>query len=393
MKRISVLLLIFCVVNGFAQNEAIERAKQLVSSKKYESAINVLNEVDPKNQDPEVVIAKTEIFLNYFVSSLMHQMFALKDLEENEDIANIRGSEGNFSMFLFMADSILTDLIISHPKNFNLYKTLGNFYHEIHLKYYESWLIPDSAVIRNFSKNYSIAYENGVYDYWSLFGLGYSYINDEDYNKAIPFFEKSIELKNDHPSSHYNLAYSYLNTGQWEKAIESATKAMNLYQIPEYKADAARLVAIAYSELENSEKAFDYYSLSNEYEPSNYYTLKSLLFYKLHFGHEAYKSTTEEFFTLAPENPIIYQDLMELYWHANKPNELIDFLRSQLNNFNDNDLVKGNIHFSMALIHYEKEEFTEAKKNFALSKDFLLNVFEPDHPAFEALDSYLNEIK
>ena len=75
-----------------------------------------------------------------------------------------------------------------------------------------------------------------------------------DYKNAIPYLKNSTELKNDYPSSHYNLAYAYLYTDQREKGIESAKIAMDLYDYPQYKADAIRLIAVTYKELKKIRK-------------------------------------------------------------------------------------------------------------------------------------------
>lgn len=42
--------------------------------------------------------------------------------------------------------------------------------------------------------------------------------------EAIPYFLKSIELKNDLANAHYNLAYAYLFTDDRENALKYAKK-------------------------------------------------------------------------------------------------------------------------------------------------------------------------
>ena len=393
MRNLGIIFLIFCFVNTFAQDEILEKVQKLVDSKKYESALKLLDEIDPDNLNPDIVIKKSDIFLNYFVSSIMHQMFALKDLEENEDLMQIRGSEGNFAMFTFPIDSIIINLIEKNPNNFKLHKTLGNFYHEIHLKYPDRWFIEDAEVIKQFTDNYKIAYENGIFDYWSLYGIGYSCLLNQDYESSVMYLEKSTELNNNYPSSYYNLAYAYLYLDKRENAIENAIKAFNLYEIPDYKADAARMIAVIYNELDNKEKSLEYYNISNEIQPNNYYTLKPLLSLELILNLDSYKKRTNEFILLAPENPTIYQNLMEVYWQSNKQDELIDFFKNQINTFNGENIILGNLYFYIASIYYDKEECQLSKSNFEKSKEIFAKVFNKEHDVFKAIDSYLNEIK
>ncbi|GAB7089700.1 tetratricopeptide repeat protein [Marinifilum fragile] len=392
MKRILSLFLIFNFSLSFAQDNALEKANKLIETKKYESAYQVLNNADPNNEKPEITIAKTNLFLNYFATSIMHQMFALTDLKPDEDIMDIRGKAGNFAMFRFSADSVLINLIKKYPNNYKLKKELGYYYHEVHLKYQGSWLQPDSLLIDQFKKNYLDAYKNGIYDYWSTYGIGYAYLMNKEFKSSIPFFEKSIALRNDYPSSHYNLAYAYLYTDQRDKGIESAKKAMNLYEYPNYKADAARMIAVMYREIEDYEKAIDFYKQADQILPHDYYTLRPLLELELSLKKEEYKERTNQFFLVAPGNPTIYQDLMNIYWNNQKEDELLAFLTQQHKNYQQDPKVDGNLYFYTAVIQYDKEDFSNAKLNFEKSREVFKKVFETNHRVFEIIDSYTKEM-
>ncbi|WP_321281898.1 tetratricopeptide repeat protein [Marinifilum fragile] len=392
MKRILSLFLIFNFSLSFAQDNALEKANKLIETKKYESAYQVLNNADPNNEKPEIAIAKTNLFLNYFATSIMHQMFALTDLKPDEDILDIRGKAGNFAMFRFSADSVLINLIKKYPNNYKLKKELGYYYHEVHLKYQGSWLQPDSLLIDQFKRNYLAAYKNGIYDYWSTYGIGYAYLMNKEFKSSIPFFEKSIELRNDYPSSHYNLAYAYLYTDQRDKGIESAKKAMNLYEYPNYKVDAARMIAVMYREIEDYEKAIDFYKQADQIQPLDYYTLRPLLELELSLKKEEYKERTNQFFLVAPGNPTIYQDLMNIYWNNQKEDELLAFLTQQHKNYQQDPKVDGNLYFYTAVIQYDKEDFSNAKLNFEKSKEVFKKVFEANHRVFEIIDSYTKEM-
>ncbi len=87
-------------------------------------------------------------------------------------------------------------------------------------------------MINNFLSNYLEAYNNGVFDYWSVYGIGYAYLTKQNYKNAIPYLKKSTELKSDYPSSHYNLAFAYLYTDQREHGIKSAKKTLEFTVIP-----------------------------------------------------------------------------------------------------------------------------------------------------------------
>ncbi|MBP1663943.1 MAG: hypothetical protein H6Q19_1083 [Bacteroidetes bacterium] len=68
-KTMTIALLTFFVLTIHAQNEitTLEKANQLIANKKYESAFKTLQDFDPKNEKPDVVLLKVDIALNYFV--------------------------------------------------------------------------------------------------------------------------------------------------------------------------------------------------------------------------------------------------------------------------------------------------------------------------------------
>lgn len=392
MKQFFTLLLIFTFLISLAQEDAIENANQLIQKKKYESAFNFLNGADPANKNPDVVMAKCDLVLKYFVTSIMHKMFALKDLKPDEEIMDIRGSNGNFAMFAFAPDSILNMLIEKYPDNYKLRKALAYYYHEVHLNYQQNWLEPDSVVIGRFLNNYKLAYDNGIYDYWSVYGIGYAYLIKQDFKSAIKYLEKSCKLKHDNPSGYYNLAYAYMFTDQREKGIRSAKTAMGLYDSPKFKADAARMIATLYRELGDFENASIYYKRAAIIQPDDYYTVKSLFEFQLSRNNEEYPERTKEFFVLAPGNPTIYQDLLNAYKDYEKEDELFDFFSSQHNSYIKDNRVNGNLYLYKAIIQYDKEDFKLSQANFDKSRDLLEKIFEPDHRVFELIDSYTKEI-
>ena len=174
MKKI----IFFCIliVSGAlaAQTDTIKEANDLVEQRKYKSAFDLLEKADPENENPDIVIMKTDIVLKYFIQSDMHVMFALKDLKRDDDIAELRKGAGSFAMNLFDPAEALSRLIKKHPKNYRLYRALGFYYNEVYNKYGSRWKIPENDIIDLFEKNYRMAYKNGVYDDWSLYGIGYA---------------------------------------------------------------------------------------------------------------------------------------------------------------------------------------------------------------------------
>lgn len=393
MKQITTLLLIFCFSMVYSQNESVGNVDALLSAGKYESAYKMLDKADPKNQQPDIVIAKTDLLLKYYVKSTMHQLFGLKDLNPTEDITRLREQNGSYSMIAFAPDSVLNKLIITNPANYKLRKALGNYYQDVYFNYPDSWFIPDSVIVDKFRDNYLLAYKNGVFDYKSLYGLGYAYLTDEDYKSAILYFQKSIELKKDAPESYFNLASAYLNSDQPQLALPNAQKALEMYVEPEDKVDAARMTAQIYLEMEQKNNAMAYFQKANDIQPNDYYTLMPLLGLELELDNPNYQNLTADIFSLAPDNPVVYQDLLNAYKENEKESEFMSFLENQKMNYRNNTKIQAHICFYSGVAQYELNRWVDAKINFEKARNLFQNLFQPNHSIFKVIDSYTDAIK
>ncbi len=368
-----------------AQNKAIVEANNLITQKKYSSAYKILDDSDPNNQIPEIAIAKTNLLLNYHVSTDLYRKFYLKDFNSNDSLK----SNELKNKIEFHPDSILTKLFNQYPDDYKLLKTLGEFYYEIHLQYpHDKWLIKDSCICENIKKNFLMAFNNNIYDYRSLFGLGYVYLLENNNQEAIKFLEKSIELNSKYPLSYYNLAYAYFNLKDYDKALNLALKAYEEQFNPVYKAETAKLLGMIYKKLNQKEKAYIYFNSANKLLPKDYHTLISILEMEIALDKPEYKNTTSEIFLMASDNPVVYKDIMQIYVGAKKRKEFVDFLEKEKANYQTNNKVLANIFFYTALTYYEKKEWEKAKINFEKAKSIFHELYNENHNIFEVIKSY-----
>jgi len=388
MRLIFIGLLLMLISSGGAISQDVE---QLVENRQYNTAFKSLEKSDPTNINPEVVIQKVDLAINYFVTSIMHQVFAFKDLRRGEDLLEIRGTEGNYDMYNFPVDTILLDLIETYPQNMDLHRSLGMYYFDAHYRYGDQWLIPKDSLINLFRDHFQIALINGSYDHESIYIIGFASLLQENYLKAVEFFNQSIELKEDQPMCHYNLAYAYMALDEWVDGLFHAHRAMELYEDNKWKGDAARMVAISYDELGNLPKSLDFFRQSNLLNPNNYYTIKPMLMVTSKIGNEAdIRLHSKDLFDLDPDNPTVYQDLIEVYYGIGKQRLLLEFLDYQLVPYSDELKVKGSIYFYKGVIYHDLKEMTESQKSFEEARDTFREVYEPGHPVFPTIESYLN---
>ncbi|MFI5159235.1 MAG: tetratricopeptide repeat protein [Sphingobacteriales bacterium] len=391
MKQVLLLLLIVNSLSSFGQaGDPIKRSDELVANKKYDSAFRLLEKADPQNNNADIVLAKENIVLGYFVTSIMHQMFALKDLEPSEDIMNYRGKAGSYNMHVFRADSILTRLIKTQPNNYKLYNGLGNYYYEVFLHYNANWIQSAETLFQLIEENYnkSIALQGA--DYMVYYQLGYINELQKKYMKAIGYFSKSIELNSNYADAYYNLAYAYLYQDDRANALKYATKSIDLYIDKSYKADAARMTGEIYGELNDSKNALYYYELSDKIESQNYYTLKALLTIYVNTKDEKKKTTLNAFYSLAPGNPTIYNDLTTIF--SATPKELINFYQSKLASYENDKKVYGSLNFYLAQLYIPNEK-QKAKDCLIKAKIALSTVLQHDNAVFKAIDELMAQTK
>ena len=394
MKKITIVFLSLLVLKVFGQPEnlAIKKANEYVADKKYETAYHLLDSIDPSNDKPEVVLLKEDILLNYFVTSMMHRIFSLTNIKKEEDIRDYRGKEGTYNMHLFDVDSILTRLIKINPTNCKLYKGLGDYYYDVHLKYGENWIIGKQEQLEIIETNFKRAVDGGCADFLTLYVLGYANLVQEKNKESIPYFLKSIELNHDYASSHYNLAYAYLLEEDRVNSLKYAKNALDLYNDVQYKSDAARMMGLVYFELKDDTNALKYYELADKIDPNNYDNIKPILNLYVKTNNKKAKELTAVFLNIAPANPTIYNALEEIYSGNNKIENLVEFYKSQLPNFKDDQKVLGNLNFYLAKIYLNIDKKL-AKEYFVKTRTIFKKVFDKDHAVFSVIETGIEQCK
>ncbi len=400
---ISFLFICLSSLSAFSQGRVtLAKANNLIAQKKYLSAYNLLDKADPENRYPRMAIAKTNLLMKYHISTDNYYKFGLKDLQIDEMIDKYEGKDIKTNI-TFYPDKVLNRLIRKFPNKYSLQKTLGSFYYEVHLEYpNNSWLVPDSIVLRKMKENYLVAYQNNKYDYWSLFGLGYVYLLENNYEKAIHFLETSLVLNPNYSLTYYNLASAYFNIKEDNKilkeennnkVIELAQKSYKLQHIPYYRAETARLLGLTYYKLKDSKQAYRYLKEANRTTQNDYNTLVTLLNLELEFNKEEYRETTNQLFLISPENPIVYKDILEAYQKANKLPEYTMFLERQKSHYRTQKEILANIVFYTAVSLYETKKWTQAKINFEKARQIFSSIYGNDHTIFKVIDSYTDVLK
>jgi tetratricopeptide (TPR) repeat protein len=393
MKRALFLLIfirLFCPAGAQTESEIIKQAGELVGNKKYETAFNVLNQFDPSNGRPDIVLMKQDILLNFFVTSIMHQVFALKDLEKNETVEDYRGKAGSYSLHSFDSEEILDSLIRIRPDYCTLYKGLARYYYEVLNHYGQKWLKSEKDLLQLIRDNDKKVTDLGCADYMTYYHLGYIDLMRKEYPAAINSLQKTVAMNAHFADAFYNLAYACMASGDGSNAENYARRALALYADRTSKGDAARMLGQILSDKKEDKNAIAAYEQSDRIDPGIYYTLRPLLYLYVKTSDPKTKDLTRRFFELDPAKPTIYNDLVEIYSSNNRDADLIAFYTEQLDIVKKDPKVLGNLHFYLAR-EYAGTDNAKAREHYAKARELFLQVYPKDHEVFRLIDNELKQ--
>jgi tetratricopeptide (TPR) repeat protein len=362
----------------------------LIDRGQYLTAFEVLsNHVE--NDAVSQVIKKVDLALNYYLNSYYHKQFSFVNLRNGENLERLRKiNPFGSTPFRFAIDSTLHQLHSEYPDDYRISKVLGDFYDRIYYDFGDRWGESSEELLKKSNQYYLEAYEHGVYDYYSLYALGYYQSLSQNYFEAQEWFLKSLKNKADIPLTNYSLAVTYLLDGLPKKGIEFAERAYLLYTDSLKKSDAGRICGILLMKIQEPEKALDYFekadSLNPDYRPNLLYMLSASLL----IGEDSliifngYKALQSDLYA-----PGVPEELNSLFMREQKVNLLHEIYDKGLVEYKNDGEACGNIRF-----HYGKLLFKEGKRRQAIRmikrsrKDFML-VFDESHQVFEAIEQTL----
>lgn len=394
MRTLFLMTVLMLLISrgAFSQNPAVlDSADKLIEQKKYETAYQLLDREDPKNENVQILSKKTDLLTNYFVTSINHVMFALKDLEEDESVMDYRGKTGNFKMHVFDADSLTRRLIQKKGSDFRLYRNMANYWFSVYLNYSD---VPENrkAPLDTVNKYSRLAISSGDSHFRTYYMRAFCQLMNREYANAITNFKKSIRKNDSFAEAHYNLAYVYLQRNQFSNALISANRAFEIYEDSIKKADAARMAGISLMELGQTDKAKVFLKKSLNILPENFNTLHNLLEAFFIEGNQSQAdSLAKEILALEPANPNVPDEIRNVYEKNDSRQRYLQLMRQELERYNRHD-VKGNIYFAMAKA-YMPENMQKAKENLLKAKENFRESMPKDHYVFDVIDKALRQIE
>lgn len=360
----------------------------LIQKRQYLAAWKLLNKTAATSPSVNIHLEKIDFALKYFTKTINHQAFAFSNLKEGENLLEqrVRAEKEMIPVFSFKADELIDSLLSTNPENARIFKTQGDYYYDIFILFGKDWKVNKQEVLRRMYLGYTKAYEAGVYDYLSLYALGYFYNINEQSNEAIKFFEKSLELDSTHAPTHYNLAYLYTERDSNEVALFHAWNAYQNYKYINYKNDAGQMAASLLGQLNRHEEAIGLLLAVDRLIPNTYqtyyYFLNSFLALKRLAEAEV---TAINMFAKDWKSHTINTDLIELYTKYGFVNELITFYNKQLTTELYDMEFRGHVYLHMAQAYSNVSEDAKMLEYVQLAKESFNICYDSGHPVFRVL--------
>jgi len=396
-KYLLIWVLISYSLPGFSQDkspkEVIAQAGDLLKNNKFESAYNLLDQYDPYNKIPEIVLLKEKVALNGYITTINHQAFGFRDLKPGETVLQYRGKLNNAKLHPFKINKVLDSLMLKLPNNFELYRGRADFYYDVNMIYGDKWLLKQKKIFILIENDYRVTNDAGLGDFESNYRLGLIYVQDSNFQSCFQYFQKALALNPTNPDAHYNFAYACLSVGDTTDALSNALDAEKYYVDSSEKADAARMAGVVYGQMGKQSKAIEYMELSNKISPNNYNTLKILIdmYLKVDNKRKAFIAT-ENFYDLGPQNPTIYNDLTDVYSSNDKSEALIKYFQSKLKGANGNDVQLGTLYFYIGRLYVGNNKDL-ALENLTKSAEVFSTVYKPENPVFKLIYDTMKTLK
>lgn len=390
--RVAVLLLsmlISAAAWAIHPADALQESKKMVEARRYADAFKYLDSADKKNANADIVLAKLDLALNYYATSVMHRFFGFVNLKEGEVLDSLRGKPGKYDLYVFPANEILDSMVRAQPEDFRLHKALGEYYYEVYLRYGEDWLMPIEEVMIKMEQHFTQAVLGNVADYETHFVMGFLKMGAEQWQDAIGYLNQSIQMNPLYPAAYYNMAYAQLQNGQGGQALKYAQIAWQLYEDDAMKPDVARMLSLLFDENYVVDSAIYYLRKGLEIDPGNYQLLKDYLDVATREKMPERDSVLLEFYLLAPDKPTVYNTIGDIFYaHNVDPQFLIAFYSDMMPVFKDYDIIQGNLHFFIGQLQFEQNRVA-ALQSFTKARQYFLKVYEPGNIVFDVINQYL----
>ena len=397
-KPLIFIILLFCTFALFAQRNvyagadaqtqaALENADKLVEQKQYATAFDSLS------MDNEFFIAKkTEIAINYFLQSLMHTMFILEDLTEEQSLMELRANlTGAYNMTYFDPAKVIQEYVEKNGPKPILDYTLGLYYSDVLRRYQGRWLISDEELVNNTIEYLLKAYENDCWDAWSVSELACAYMKNGEHETALKFYSVKLDNKEDFSiDDDYNFGLCNYFCGYYPQAQIYMEKSIKNYEdAPDYLYDTYWFLSAIYINTQQYDEALKALDNCRTLDMGDYRLIQRYItFYAIIKDKAKTLEASADFFQLGPENPSVPQIIIQEYFDRYVQDWLPDFFEQELQRPDLSNGTLQNLYF-----HYTASlSYLDRKEEAAIVAEKVREVFRLDDSLTDDIEQLLIQL-
>ena len=305
---------------------------------------------------------KTEIAINYFLQSLMHTMFILEDLTEEQSLMELRANlKGAYNMTYFDPAKVVQEYVEKNGPKPILDYTLGLYYSDVLRRYQGRWLISDEELENNTIEYLLKAYENDCWDAWSMSELACAYMRNGEYETALKFYSVKLDNKEDFSiDDDYNFGICNYLCGYYPQAQIYMEKSIKNYEdAPDYLYDTYWYLSAIYINTQQYDEALKALDNCRTIDMGDYRLIQRYItFYAIIKDKAKTLEASADFFQLGPENPSVPQIIIQEYFDRYVQDWLPDFFEQELQR---PDLSNGTLqnlyfHYTASLSYLDRKE-------------------------------------
>lgn len=378
-----------------APTALLKQTDALVGRRQYATAFALLDKADTHHTDAAILLKQEDIALRYYLISLSHQAFGLRDLKPGETVEALRGKPDTYQTFTFPVRDLLTAQKKAHPTDYRLDLGLGDYYYAIQQCHCGETDRTNAQLMALAQQYYSAAHAHGQGTYMSYYALGYFKLLQKDAPASIPLFEKSLALRSDYVESHYNLACALSEMRQPAAGLPYARFAMAHYPPGPDHDNAVKMVVAFENQLRGASPVAGPGERSvspGTTTPAGSYTaLKGEVAAAVAAHSPQAPALTDRLFRLNPNDEQVYSDLMGIYEAENAAPALLAFFTSRLPTAPPTPKAQGYLHLYAGILAMQLGQLIDAQPHFVQAKNQLRKVLKTNDPAFRIIQQSLGE--
>jgi tetratricopeptide (TPR) repeat protein len=292
MKRIMLAAFFFlCAALSFAKDPELQAIDDLVARKQYLDAIGKAVALDAAKFGSEAIWYKVEISTKYFIVSLNHRMFGFRNLDISENIEDLRGKEGSYSMIAGDLDEEVKTALAAYPESALVHEAAGTYYVDLFRRYEGNAGYEAEELFALITKHYLASADLAAPNLTVCANLGEFFMYQEFWQDSIKWYGLALGMDSKNATYHYNTAYSLIELGRLEEAAGFAKTATELYTDSWYRADAFMMFGYINQQMLKFDECLASFNKAIEIDPELDYPYVQIIGTYLHL--EKYAAANE----------------------------------------------------------------------------------------------------